>query len=819
VQKSCPTAMITVDHLRAAALVEHLPLVSYTVLLEPPYPALYVSPQLQPAYGYAPEDCLGSDDFWFSRIHRDDASHYRAAFARLRETDEQMSVEYRVAAADGREVWVRDVAVAAREADGTLVAHGYFTDITREKALERDLAAERAQAAAFFRDSAVGLAITDVEGRYLRVNAALARLNGAPPAEHVGRTLAEVAPAIAERIGHILAEVALTGTPVHQQEVVIETNREERTVLLSVFPLLLGGVPHFGRIVVDITEQRRAERERAAAEQQYRRLIEQLPLVTYVNEIEPVRTATFVSPQIEEIFGYSPAEFVADPTLGDRVIHPDDLARIAHEEEIARENGEPVELEYRIVRKDGSVRWVLDLMETVLDDDGMPLFEQGFLIDVTERHESESLFRAVFESAFEAVIITDDEGGYVDVNPAACELFGRTRDELLASVATESEFRAFVAAGASSGDYVVVRADGEERETEYAAKANVLPGRHLSVLRDVTSRRQLEQDLWRAQKLESVGRLAGGVAHDFNNMLTAIRGHAQLLEGGAAPGSAERRHAEAIDRAAERAASLTAQLLAFGRRQTLQTRAVDLNRLLERLEDMLRRLVDGGAELAFELEPALDAVRVDPSQIEQVLLNLVANAADATAGRGRILLRTRNVEVEATAELDLAPGRYAVVAVEDTGAGIDGSTFTHLFEPFFTTKPVGDGTGLGLATAYGIVKQSGGTIDVTTTAGRGSTFAVYLPQVEPQGATILVAEPDAAVRDVVFELLSAAGHRVLAADGPAAAARIAGRLEGGIDLLVGGAVDGVPAGRTLVLQKPYTPEHLRAEVDRALALP
>jgi two-component system, cell cycle sensor histidine kinase and response regulator CckA len=282
--------------------------------------------------------------------------------------------------------------------------------------------------------------------------------------------------------------------------------------------------------------------------------------------------------------------------------------------------------------------------------------------------------------------------------------------------------------GSATGRLAVVRPDGEIRETEFAAKANVLPGRHVAVLRDVTERRQLEAELWRAQRLESVGRLAGGVAHDFNNLLTAIRGYAELLLARTAPESTEHHHAREIDDAAVRAAALTAQLLAFGRRQVIRARALDLNELVVNLAGMLSGLVGDGVEVELDLDPAVLVVCADPAHVEQVLVNLVENAAAAMEEAGRITIRTRNVDVHGQSELpDLRDGRYAVLAVEDSGPGIEEATLEHLFEPFFTTKDVGSGVGLGLATAYGIAKQSGGTIAISTELGAGSTFSVYLP--------------------------------------------------------------------------------------------
>ena len=788
------------------SIVERLPLVTYMVRLEPPSRAVFVSPQMEQLFGYSVED-FEVADFWEQRMAPDDLPHFLAAFEELRETHGRMSVEYRIESSDGREIWVRDVGAVDRGDDGELYVHGYLTEITREKELERELAAERAQAEAFFRDSPAGMGITDAEGRYLRVNEALARVTGLTADEHLGHRLAELAPEIAARVAPLHDRVRETGESIFQHEVDLERGGERESYLVSYFPIENGGGDkRYGRIVVDISQQRRAE-------EQYRRLIEQLPLVTYVNRLDPRSRAIFVSPQIEELYGYPASQWLEDPSLWDTVVHPDDLAEVAALERAAREQQVPYEHEYRIVRADGTVRWVLDLMDTVRDADGRPVLEQGFLVDVTERKESENLFRAVFDGAAEAMVISNDAREYIDVNPAACEVFGRTREELLG-----------MTTGALSGTSEpglreVVRPDGTLREIEYAARDNVLPGRHLSVLRDVTERRQLERDLWRAQRLESVGRLAGGVAQDFNNLLTAIRGYAQLLLSRVDSGSVEQHHAEEIDRAADRAAALTAQLLAFGRQQVLQPRPSELNRLVENVETMLSRLA-GDVELTFDLDPGVHLVRVDPAQIEQVLVNLVSNAADATAEGGRVVVRTANADVVALD--DLPDGRYAVLSVHDTGTGIDASALEHLFEPFFTTKPIGHGVGLGLATAYGIAKQSGGTIVVASTPGAGSTFEVYLPTTG--GETILVVESDAAVRKVLFQVLTDSGYRAITVATPADAQRAVERLETPVDLLLtelderpaAVLADSLGAVRALTLQKPYSPDRLRHAVRSAL---
>jgi two-component system cell cycle sensor histidine kinase/response regulator CckA len=805
----------------AQLLLERLPLVTYLLSVDAPSPPLYVNKQVETLFGFALDELLEDGDYWTRQVVAEDRAALVDALAGLRAGGDPICVEYRLIRADGETVWVRDTASIQ---DG--LVHGYVVDITRERELERELARERATLDAFFNDASIGLAITDGDGRYVRINEALARVNGRSAEEHVGATLSEIAPDVAAVIDPLRAQAEQA----RLFDVVLERDGEVAHKLLSLFPFTVGDERYHGRVVVDVTEQRRAE----AAEQQFRLLIEQLPLAAYVNVARPQRRVLYVSPRIEELTGHSAQAFADDPLLGDSMIHPDDFEQIVTRERDARDRGQVFEHEYRIVRADGEIRWVLDRMETILDGNGDAAYEQGFLVDVTESHETANLLRAVWDGAFEAMVILDDEGRCVDANAAACELFGRTHDELLQlGVAdmtedvegTRARWAELQATGAIRGELSIVRPDGTLREIEYATKANVRPGRHLSVARDVTERKQLEQQLWRAQKLESVGRLAGGVAHDFNNLLTAIRGYAQLLEARTPAGSVERHHAREIDRVADRAAALTAQLLALGRRQTLQPRPLDLNRLLAEMERALVELVGAEIDLALELDPALRAVRVDAGVIGQAIHNVVGNAADAIGTGGRISVRTANTTV--AGRDDIADGSYVVLSVTDDGPGMDAEMREHVFEPFFTTKAHGEGSGLGLASAYGTVRQSGGTITVDSEPGVGSTFSIYLPEAaasevaEPvplgKGETVLVVEHDPAVRDVLFETLTDAGYRVLTARTVVDAQRLIERYEGTVDLAL--SERDVPGARTLAPGRPHTPDRLHRAVRDALESP
>ena len=423
-----------------------------------------------------------------------------------------------------------------------------------------------------------------------------------------------------------------------------------------------------------------------------------------------------------------------------------------------------------------------------------------------ERQRSETVFReheqklrAIFESALDAILVLDDERTIVDANPAACELFGRSRRDLVGGridaflpedqlPTVEQDWDEVRADAATLSDRVIVRRDGSTRQVEGAVRPNFLPGLHAAFIRDVTERKRLEADLLGAQKLESIGRLAGGVAHDFNNLLTAITGYSSLLLERAKDDAELAHDLGEIHRASERAAQLTRQLLAFGRRQVLQPRAVDLNQVLAETGSLLQRLLGEHVELELRPAPGLGTVRVDAGQIEQVIVNLAVNARDAMPDGGRLTISTRELEVDGVDVVELE--------VRDTGIGMDAETRAQIFEPFFTTRATG--SGLGLASVHGIVLQSDGEVSVESEPGLGSSFRVRLPRVsEPavaqapktpstrrQGSeTILLVEDENVVRALAQRVLERCGYTVLACADGAEALRVA-EGEEHIDLLL-----------------------------------
>ncbi|HET7601305.1 MAG TPA: PAS domain S-box protein [Gemmatimonadales bacterium] len=453
-----------------------------------------------------------------------------------------------------------------------------------------------------------------------------------------------------------------------------------------------------------------------------------------------------------------------------------------------------------------------------------------------ELHAATAELRALFEASPLAICSVTAAGAVRSWNPAAEQLFGWTAAEVvgrqLPNVPPDrlEEFRALreqVLAGHPFTNFETqrIRKDGRLVDVSVSTAAlhdaaGVAQG-VVAVYADVGMRKTLEAQLQQAQKMEAIGRLAGGIAHDFNNLLTVIRTAAEILAEDLAPGDARRREAEDIREAAARAAALTRQLLAFSRRQVLKPRAVDANGVISGLEPMIRRLVEENVNVVTRLAPDLDRIKVDPGQLEQVLLNLVVNARDAMPDGGTLLIETANIALDEEypqAHLTARAGPHVVVAVTDTGCGMDAATQARLFEPFFTTKPVGQGTGLGLAMVYGIVKQSGGNIWVYSELGRGSTFKIYFPQFQgeeaaspaagpatqwgvgnPSNATILVVEDEFAVRQAVRRLLERHGYRVLEASNGGDALVILADAPGGVDLVISDMV--MPAMSGLQLEQ------------------
>jgi two-component system, cell cycle sensor histidine kinase and response regulator CckA len=499
------------------------------------------------------------------------------------------------------------------------------------------------------------------------------------------------------------------------------------------------------------------------------------------------------NPAAERLFGYTVEEALGKPLL--MLVPPD---RVEEEREILARiaKGERVEhFESVRLRKDGRPVQVALAISPIRDDEGRITGASKIARDITERKLAEDKLRqqaSLLDQAFDAVFVRERDGAITFWNRGAERMYGYTKEEatgrvshdLLCTTASEglgAVFQILATEGKWEGELVHSTRDGKrivvesrmvqitERDRSYVLETN----------RDVSEERLLEVQLRQSQKMEAIGRLAGGVAHDFNNLLGVILGSAELLADAKDLSQVQRRAAE-IQKAGQRAANLTRQLLAFSRKQMIEPRVIDLNAKISEITEMLERLVGEDVEICALLPPGLGKVRADPSQIEQILLNLVVNSRDAMPGGGKITIETHNIDLDeayAGTHTSVRPGSYVMIAVSDSGQGMDAETLAHMFEPFFTTKS--SGTGLGLAMIYGAVKQSGGNIWVYSEPGKGTTFKIYFPRVDatadsasvpervtapPKGSeTILLVEDSDSLRELTKEFLQIAGYNVVEA--------------------------------------------------------
>jgi two-component system cell cycle sensor histidine kinase/response regulator CckA len=642
-----------------------------------------------------------------------------------------------------------------------------------------------------------------------------------------------------------LARAKQTGEAFSPQEVTVRCkNGTSRIVLASAAsfsPALEGN--HLV-VLYDITEHRQAEEALRESEEKFR----------YVFDHSPVsKSITLPTGEVHVNNAFCTMLGLSDDdrrgATWEALTHPDDIELTRREiNALLAGDKERARLTKRFLKKDGSVVWA-DLNTALRRDSaGVPLYFVTVVNDITERKEaeealldSEERFREVFEQGPLAMITASvSEGRFIRANAVFCEMLGYTAEELkrlsFADVTHPDHRARDVEAVKRLWEGQVPNYKTEKRylkkngETVWGSlTASLIRSRDgkplysLAMIEDISERRRageekatLEGQLQQAQKMESVGRLAGGVAHDFNNMLSVILGHAEV--GLEAVGSSHPVHAdlEEIHKAATRSADIVRQLLAFARKQTIAPRTLDLNETITGMLKMLGRLIGEGINLRWQPGADLWQVKIDPAQIDQILANMCVNARDAIAGVGRITVETENGTLNkkyCATHAGFVPGEYVRLAVSDDGCGMDKDILSHLFEPFFTTKGVGIGTGLGLATVYGIVKQNKGFIDVSSKPGAGTTFTIYLPRhmgtasqalaaseakpVQRGQETILLVEDEPAILSLITAVLQRQGYTVLAASAPGEAIHLATECAGQIHLLITDVVMPEMNGRDL----------------------
>jgi two-component system, cell cycle sensor histidine kinase and response regulator CckA len=644
--------------------------------------------------------------------------------------------------------------------------------------------------------------------------------------------------------------------------IVVETEhrrKDEMTFLVeSSFRIIeVEGRTYCQNIIRDITERKRAEKALRESEERYRSITQAVTDYIYTVRIEsgcPVKTIH--GPTCVAVTGYTSEEFAADPYLWFRMVDEDDRELVLEQTRKLLEGQGHPSFEHRIIRKDGVKRWISNTSALHFDEQGKLISYDGLIQDITERKQAEETVREKQSSLAEAQRIAHIGNWDWDIvrnqltwSDEIYRIFGLEPKEFDATYEAflnqvHPEDRDYVKRMVDEAmyenkpydiDHRILLPDGSERivheqaEVIYDKTGKAI--RMVGTVQEITEhkkaeqeKKSLEEQLYQSQKLEAIGRLAGGVAHDFNNLLTVIGGYCEVVMLKLKENSPLKEHIEEIKRAADRATSLTRQLLAFSRRQILDVKVFDLNGILKDLTKMLGRMIGEDVELVINLSESLGQVKTDPGQIEQVILNLAVNARDAMPDGGKLLIETNNVELDdayAHSHIGTKPGRYVMFSLSDTGVGIPPEVKERIFEPFFTTKEKGKGTGLGLSTVYGIVKQSEGDIWVYSEPGRGTTFKIYLPRMDeaapvqeekvlrpeiPTGEeTVLLVEDDKDVRELAGTFLKEQGYTVFTAQRGSEAIEICEKYPGSIHLMVTDMVMPGMSGTELV--KKLSPLH------------
>lgn len=763
----------------------------------------FVSKQAEAILGYPVDDWL-KDGFWEEHIHPDDRDWALNFCVTATQKGEPHSFEYRMVAADGRTVWLRDIVTVVVENGTPTTLRGLMVDITEQR--RKDAAIQRQ--AMLIEQANEAIFVWDLDAGIIEWNKGCEKLYGYSRDEVLGKfgfdILSSKVPMKRDEFFAYLRDKGFWSGEITQVTKSGTTVYSDTTYQLIEFE---------GRKIVlqtnrDMTQSRLAEKALRQSEERYRLLFESSPYPMWVYDTE---TLKFLAVNRAAIFhyGYTRQEFLSMSTL-----------EIRPEEEVPRfleqSRSETKELDSSsgwIHRKKDGTLITVEITSHSLSWEGRPA-RLVLAHDISDRlkaeqalRRSEAKYRELFENANDVIYTHDLEGNFTSLNGAGEAVTGYTEAEALQmniSQVVVPEFleraRKMIARKVEGSpptiyETQIIAKDGRRVPLEINTRLIVEGGQPIGVQgigRDISERlaaqdalRQSEEQLRQSQKLEAIGILAGGMAHDFNNMLTAINGYSDLILRKISEDDPIRRNVEEIRKAGERSAELTRQLLAFSRRQIMQPKVVDLNETIDETTSLLRRLIGEDITIEKKLADDLWRIEADPGQLAQVLMNLAINARDAMPNGGTLMIETSNILLDkeyASRHMAVAPGRYVMLAVSDTGVGMDEETTRRVFEPFFTTKSVGRGTGLGLSTVYGIVKQSGGNIWVYSEVGRGSVFKIYLPEaksesrVEPLedsqrelhigSETILLVEDEPAVRGLAREILEACGYHVIeAADG------------------------------------------------------
>jgi PAS domain S-box-containing protein len=773
-----------------------------------------------------------ADDFYENPDHR------RTLQDLLRRTGSARQLLLHLRRADGKSITVETTSSATREG-GEVIYYSFLRDVTERMRFQEELQRSTESLEALVKAAPVAIISVDREARVNRWNPAAEEMFGWREPEVLDHPV-PIVPEGEQEEQHRRHERILQGASLKNFEMeCLCKDGKAIPVSLSAAPIrdLTGQSAGVMLVITDLTERKRAEAALSASENKFEKAFRRSPAL-----ISIYRSSDFVLVDANETFldslGYTPEEVIGR-SVTDLKLWEDSAQLFALGHCVPRAGLNSAEL--CLLAKSGSRRTVLASAETF--ELGNELLLIVAATDITERKAAEAALlkterhcRELVENASELIFFLDLNGNVTGINPAATRATGYTVEEitgmnvidLLAPQARQS-FAQRVASFTSPPvefEVEILNKDGNVLLLDVSASILYEDGQPVGVqniARDITERRRLEMQLRQAQKMDAVGRLAGGVAHDFNNLLHVIRSSVELAQ--LKPGDVER-YLENIVSATDRAAELTQQLLAFSRTQVLVPRPVALNSVVQGASKMLARLIGEDIELTLHLGENLSTVHADPSQLEQVLLNLAVNARDAMPRGGKLLLETRNVHLLTKQFGFIEPGDYVELLVTDTGVGMTPEVQARVFEPFFTTKEQGKGTGLGLATVYGIVKQSGGYITISSEPGVGTAVRVLLPahqdvalppppkRKRPEmvrgSENVLVVEDEDGVRQAVREILQSAGYSVVEASNPAEAMAVATKFDQPIHLLLTDVV--MPGCTGGVFADQFREQHPEARV-------
>lgn len=817
----------------------------------------YVNQRMADILGYRVEDLIGRD--YLDVIFPEDRERV-AMFSRRRMSGEEAENRYavRFIHRDGHLVWV-EISASQVIFEGEAALLGYIADISDRIRMERELAESERRFRHLFETSKDGITFINTDGKILDCNDTFCDMVGYSRDEVLNRTSDDLTPKhLQRRDREILREQVFPKgfSERFQKEL---RHRDGSTFPVEVDVYLVrdanGRGSGFWAHVRDIRERLAAEREIRESENHFRQFSDRALTGIVVHR---AGVMLYLNSRILKMLGYGENE--RDPLLGTTIfnhIHPDDQQRVRAWLQVW-ESGSPDtpdHFDLRLMTRDRHVVWA-ETLATTVQHEGKPAV-LAHLMDVTERKnaekallESERSLARVIEGAPLGILIAHSDGNLDYVNSRFVEAYGYTREGLntleefwrvaFPDADTRQQVREWIRnrekpdAGAGEDmEWPIICADGGQRYAEILCTS--LGNRELILLRDVTARvlsererAALEAQLLHAQKMEAVGRLAGGIAHDFNNLLTGINGNIQLAMMEIDKESNVYHMLENTTAAVGRTGELTRQLLAFSRKQTISPRKMDLNIVLHQLQSILGRLIGEDVRIQINLDPKLWDAEIDPTQIEQAVMNLVLNARDAMPGGGTLTLSTRNMHIgpsHAIAGSGLPAGDYVVLEVRDTGEGIDPILLDQIFEPFFTTKQAGKGTGLGLSMVYGIVRQHKGAVGVESVPREGTTFSLYFPRSEAQtleapasvsegqtikkgNETILVVEDEPMVRSIAVQMLKRLGYSTLEAENGREAIEVAESYKGIIELMLTDVVmpemNGREAAEALHLLRPQT---------------